>query len=120
MKNILLVEDDSFLIEIYSGKLREEGFFVEVVSKGEEVLPRVKEKKPDLIILDIALPQVDGREILKQIKQCQELKNIKIVILSELGQKEEAEKWPEFEEVKSLIKAHFTPSQIIEEIKRII
>jgi CheY-like chemotaxis protein len=63
---------------------------------------------------------VDAREILRQIRQCQELKSIKIVILSELGQKEEAEKWTEFEEVKSLIKVHFTPSQIVEEIKRII
>lgn len=119
-KSILLVEDDPFLIEIYSKKLAEAGFFAEVVSNGEEVLAKVKEKKPELVILDIVLPQVDGWEILQQIKQDPELKNTKIVILSNLGQKEEVEKGIESGAEKYLIKAHFTPSQVVEEIKKII
>ncbi len=119
-KSILLVEDDPFLIEIYSKKLAEEGFFAEVVSNGEEVLAKVKEKKPELVILDIVLPQVDGWEILQQIKQDPELKNTKVVILSNLGQKEEVEKGIESGAEKYLIKAHFTPSQVVEEIKKII
>lgn len=120
MKNILLIEDDPFLIEIYSEKFREGGFFVDVVSNGEEVLAKAKEKKPDLIVLDIVLPQVDGWELLRQLKQDQELKNIKVVILSNLGQKEEVEKGIESGAAKYLIKAHFTPSQVVEEIKKII
>jgi len=120
MKKILLVEDDQFLIEIYSKKLAENEFFVEVVSNGEEVLAKAKEKKPDLIILDIVLPQVDGWEILHQIKQDPELKNTKVIILSNLGQKEEVERGIESGAEKYLIKAHFTPSQVVEEVKKII
>lgn len=120
MKKILLIEDDPFLIEIYSGKMREKGFFVDVVSNGEEVLAKAKEKKPDLIVLDIVLPQVDGWEILRQLKQDPEVKNIKVILLSNLGQKEEVERGVELGAEKYLIKAHFTPSQVVEEIKKII
>jgi len=119
-KLILLVEDDPFLIEIYSRKITEEGFLLEVVSNGEEVLAKAKEKNPDLVILDIVLPQVDGWEILHQIKQDPELKNTKVVILSNLGQKEEVERGIKSGAEKYLIKAHFTPSQVVEEIKKII
>ena len=119
MKSILLVEDDPFLIDIYSTKLKESGFSVEVASDGESALHKVKEKEPDLVILDIVLPQLDGWEILRQIKSDPKLKNIKIIILSNLGQKEEVERGVELGAVKYLIKAHYTPSQVVEEIKEI-
>ena len=119
MKSILLVEDDPFLIDIYSTKLKESGFSVEVASDGESALRKVKEKEPDLVILDIVLPQLDGWEILRQIKSDPKLKNIKIIILSNLGQKEEVERGVELGAVKYLIKAHYTPSQVVEEIKKI-
>jgi len=118
-KSILLVEDDPFLIDIYTTKLKESGFGVEVASDGESALRKVKEKEPDLVILDIVLPQLDGWEILRQIKSDPKLKNIKIIILSNLGQKEEVEKGVELGAVKYLIKAHYTPSQVVEEIKEI-
>ena len=118
-KSILLVEDYPFLIDIYTTKLKESGFGVEVASDGESALRKVKEKEPDLVILDIVLPQLDGWEILRQIKSDPKLKNIKIIILSNLGQKEEVERGVELGAVKYLIKAHYTPSQVVEEIKEI-
>ena len=118
-KSILLVEDDPFLIDIYTTKLKESGFGVEVASDGESALRKVKEKEPGLVILDIVLPQLDGWEILRQIKSDPKLKNIKIIILSNLGQKEEVERGVELGAVKYLIKAHYTPSQVVEEIKEI-
>ena len=119
-KSILLVEDDPFLIDIYSTKLKESGFSVEVASDGESALRKVKEKEPDLVILDIVLPQLDGWEILRQIKSDPKLKNIKIIILSNLGQKEEVERGVELGAVKYLIKAHYTPSEVVEEVKKIL
>jgi len=120
MKNILLVEDDPFLIDIYSTKLKESGFEVVVVSDGEAVLAKIGEQKPDVLLLDIVLPNLDGWEILRQIKEKPQGKDLKVIILSNLGQKEEVEKGMSLGAVRYLIKAHYTPSEVVEEIKKII
>ncbi len=120
MQNILLVEDDPFLIDIYTTKLEESGFSVEVANDGEVALRKARENKPDLVILDIVLPQIDGWEILRRIKSEPEFKNLKVIILSNLGQKEEVEKGIKLGAAKYLIKAHYTPSQVIKEIKKTI
>lgn len=120
MKNILLIEDDPFLIDIYTTKLRESGFLVEIAHDGEEGLGRLREKKYDLLILDIVLPHMDGWQILREIKKEEGLKDIKIVILSNLGQKEEVEKGLELGAVQYFIKAHHTPGEVVEEIKKLL
>ena len=120
MKSILLVEDDPFLIDIYTTKLKEAGFLVEVAENGEIVFKKIRKKAPDLIVLDIVLPQIDGWEILKIIKEDPKFKDLKIMILSNLGQKEEVEKGLFLGATKYLVKAHYTPSEIVEEIKKII
>ena len=126
MKSILLVEDDPFLIDIYTTKFKEEGFSVEVANDGEEGLRKLgegegeNEEKFDLLVLDIVLPHVDGWEILKKIKSNEKLKNLKIVILSNLGQKGEVEKGIKLGATKYLIKAHYTPSQVVDEIKEVL
>lgn len=127
MASILLIEDDPFLIDIYTTKFKEAGFEVETITDGESALKTLKERNavkqvlwPDIVLLDIVLPQSDGWEILDQIKKDDKLKNLKIVLLSNLGQKTEVEKGLAMGAVKYLIKAHYTPSQIIEEIKKIL
>jgi DNA-binding response OmpR family regulator len=118
MKQILLVEDDPFLIDIYTTKLKEVGFDVEVVNNGEEAFLKIKELKPDLLILDIVLPQIDGWEILREIRKDDTLKNLKVIILSNLGEKTDVEKGIGLGAIKYLIKAHYTPSEVVEEIKK--
>lgn len=120
MKSILLIEDDPFLIDIYTTKLKESGFKVEVAKEGDEGLRKLKEKKFDLLILDIVLPKIDGWEILRKIKEEIKLKKLKIVVLSNLSQKEEVKKGLKWGAIKYFIKAHYTPKEIIEEIKKII
>ena len=120
MKRILLVEDDPFLIDIYTTKLKEAGFKIEVATDGEEGLRKLTEKKFDLLVLDIVLPQIDGWEILKKIKQDLKLKSLPVLILSNLGQKGEVEKGMKLGATKYLIKAHYTPSEVIEEIKEVL
>ena len=120
----MLVEDDPFLIDIYTTKIRESGFSVEVAKEGEEAFKKLTGSKFDLLILDIVLPQVDGWEVLERIKnQRAEVKNLeklKIIVLSNLGQKEEVEKGLRLGASKYLIKAHFTPSEVVEEIKEVL
>jgi DNA-binding response OmpR family regulator len=119
MKNILLVEDDPFLIDIYTTKFKEAGFSVKVASDGKEGLRKLNEEKFDLLVLDIVLPQIDGWEILKKIKSNQNLKDLKVVVLSNLGQKGEVEKGIKLGATKYLIKAHYTPTEVVKEIKKI-
>ena len=118
MKKILLVEDDPFLVDIYTTKLREEDFEVVVADDGDKALELVEKEKPDLVLLDIVLPNKDGWEILKEVKT--KNKKIKVIILSNLGQKEEVEKGMRLGAEKYLIKSNFTPSEVVEEIKKLI
>ncbi|MCP6719503.1 MAG: response regulator [Patescibacteria group bacterium] len=120
MKNILLIEDDPFLVNIYTTKLKESGFSTDAANDGETGLKKLKEKEFDLLILDIVLPHIDGWEILKEIRKEDGLKDLKVIILSNLGRKEEVEKGLGLGAVKYFIKAHYTPSEIVEEIKKII
>jgi len=124
MKKILIVEDDPFLIDIYTTKLKDSGFSVEVAKEGESALRKLNEEKFDLLLLDIVLPQIDGWEILEKVKsqksKVKSLENLKIVILSNLGQKEEVEKGLKLGATKYLIKAHHTPSEVVEEIKAVL
>lgn len=119
MKTILLVEDDPFLIDIYSTQLNEAGFQVEIAKDGEECLTKITEKKPDLLILDMVLPKMSGWEVLREIQKNENLKDLKIVVLSNLSQKREVDESMRLGVTKYLIKAHYTPSQIVTEIKKI-
>ncbi len=119
-KTVLLVEDDPFLIDIYTTKLKEANFLVEVAENGEIALKKIEEKIPDLLVLDIVLPHVDGWETLRKIKEDKKFKSLKVIILSNLGQRSEVEKGIGLGAKKYLIKAHFTPSQVVEEIKKIL
>lgn len=119
-KKILLVEDDPLIVEIYTTKLTESGLEAESVPDGESAFLRLKEEKFDLLILDIVLPHLTGFELLKRIKEQKNLKKPKILILSNLGQKADVERAKNFGVSHYLIKANYTPSQVVEEIKKIL
>ncbi|MFA6215880.1 MAG: response regulator, partial [Patescibacteria group bacterium] len=91
-KVIVLVEDDEFLAELYATKLSLDGFEVVLAADGEKGLKMIREKNPDLILLDIILPKMDGFEILKTIKGEKELKSIPVILLTNLSQKDEVKK----------------------------
>lgn len=120
MKNILLVEDDPFVVEIYTTKLEKAGFSVEIATDGEEAVKKLKEKRPDLLVLDIILPNIDGWELLNKIRTELNLEDLKVVVLSNLSDKNEVKKGLNFGVIKYLIKANFTPSEVVEEIKKIL
>ena len=119
-KSILLVEDDEFLAELYATKLNLEGFEVSLAVDGEKGVKMAKEVKPDLILLDIILPKMDGFEVLKTIKQDKDLKNIPVILLTNLSQKDEVKKGLDLGANDYLIKAHFMPSEVVKKIKQTI
>ena len=123
MKSILLIEDDPFLIDIYTTKLRDSGFSIETATDGREGLKKLREKKFDILVLDIVLPKIDGWEMLEKIKNAPHQYGggrLKIIVLSNLGQNEEVEKGLRLGAEKYLIKAHYAPSEVVEEIKKVL
>jgi len=119
-KSILLIEDDPFLIDIYSKKFQKSGFDIKVADSAEKAFSELESKVPDLILLDIVLPHVDGWAILKKIKANKALAQAKVVVFSNLGQKEEVEKGLTLGAVKYLIKAQHTPSEVVKEVSRLL
>ena len=83
---ILIIEDDRFLLKLYSGKLKREGFEVLESLTGEEGLKKVTAEKPDLVILDLVLPRKNGFDVLCEMKLNKETKKIPVIILTNLGQ----------------------------------
>ena len=120
MKQILLVEDDPLVTDIYKTKLESNGFKVSLAKDGQGALRKMQEEKPDLLLLDIVLPNISGWEIMEKMKKDENLKDIKVVIISNLGQKGEIEKGLSLGATKYFIKAHYAPSEIIKEIKEIL
>jgi len=116
-KTILIIEDDKFLRQLIAQKLLKDGYDISEAIDGEEGLKKVKEEKPDLVLLDLILPGIDGFEVLSQMKREDALSQIPVIILSNLGQKEDVERGLNLGAVDYLIKAHFTPREIVEKVK---
>lgn len=117
---ILVVEDDKFLRELICRKLVKEGYDVYEAIDGEDGLKKAGEIMPDLILLDLILPGMDGFETLAKIKENPKTSILSVIILSNLGQKDEVEKGLNLGAIDFLIKAHFTPEEIIEKIRSIL
>ena len=116
-QKILIVEDDKFLRELIARKLIQENFEVIEAIDGEEGLEKAKETKPNLILLDLILPGVDGFEVLTKLKEDPVLTVIPVIIFSNLGQREDVERGLRLGAVDYLVKAHFTPNEIIEKVR---
>ena len=117
---VLVVEDDKFLRDLITRKLQREGFTVVEAVTGNEALRVTKEDPPDIILLDLILPGIDGFEILKRWKEEKATAGIPVIILSNLGQRDDVERGLRLGAVDYMIKAHFTPGEIVEKIKEIV
>jgi len=117
MKKILIVEDDKFLRELMVRKLSQENFEIIEAIDGEEGIKKIKDVIPDIVLLDLILPGIDGFEVLAKIKEDATTTSIPVIILSNLGQREDVERGMKLGAIDFLVKAHFTPNEIIDKIK---
>lgn len=85
-KNILVVDDDPDVVTIIKGILHSGEYEVQSVYRGQEVFARLEEKRPDLIILDIKMPEMDGFQVLKRLKASPETSSIPVILLTGKGQ----------------------------------
>lgn len=119
-KKVLIVDDDAFLSGIYATKLELEGFEVVSARDGEEGVKMALKEKPDIILMDVLMPKLDGFEALKRVKGDPETKAIPVIMLTNLGQKEDVEKGLQEGAADYLIKAHFVPAEAVEKIKAVL
>ncbi len=120
MQKIVLVEDDKFLMELMAKKLTAEGFETVLASDGEEGMKKIREQKPDLVLLDLILPGMGGFEVLEELKNDNKIAAIPVVILSNLGQKDDIEKGFRLGAEDFLVKAYYTPGEIVEKIRAVL
>lgn len=116
-KTILVAEDDSFYSNIYKFKLNKEGFNVQTATNGDEALKLAKEHKPDLILLDLIMPIKDGFETLKELKQDPTLKDVKVIVISNLGQDEDIIRTKELGAQDYLVKANMSIQEMMDKVK---
>ena len=112
-KKLLIIEDDVFIRDIYQIKFEQEGFEVVMAENGIIAFEKMETFLPDAILLDIVMPYMDGMEVLGKIKRNPSLKDIPIIMLTNISEKEKVEKAVEDGANDFLIKSHFTPSEVV-------
>ncbi len=119
-KKILIVEDDEFLLSMYSTKFEIEGYDVAMAGDGESGLQKAQKEKPGIILLDIMLPNMDGFDVLKKLKADRATSNIPVILLTNLSQKQDVERGLSMGADDYLVKAHFMPSEVVDKINRLL
>ncbi|MFH0987454.1 MAG: response regulator [Patescibacteria group bacterium] len=117
-KDILLIEDEEILANLLVKRLKEEGYNISLAKNGEEGLVRIKDEKPDLILLDIVMPKKGGFEVLEEMQKNPEMKNIPVVVISNSGQPVEISRALELGVKDYLIKTQFNPEEVIKKVKK--
>lgn len=120
MKKILLAEDDPFIIDIYANRFKQEGYAVDVAKDGEMALEKIRSNYPDLLVLDIMMPKMDGWELLRQVRNDEKIRNLKVIVMSNLDQKEQSNDIEHLGVIKYFLKISTTPEEITNAINDIL
>lgn len=116
----MLVEDDVTLVKIYKTKLTKSGFDVLHVCNGKECLEKASEFKPDIILLDVIIPKLDGFSVLQELKSNSRTKKIPVIMLTNLAQNEDIEKGKRLGACDYLVKSSFTPAELLKKIEAVL
>lgn len=118
MKRVLIVEDESLLGNLLQRKLQAEGYYAFVATDGEDALRRIRQEYPDLVLLDIVPPRINGFEVLSELMQDEKLKKIPVIIISNAGEPAEIERAKEAGVQDWVIKTEFDPRDVVEKVRR--
>jgi len=116
-KVILLVDDDLTLREMYDERLKAEGFDIIQASNGDEAMRKAKESKPNIILLDIMMPKVNGFDVLKDLKADPDLKDIPVIVLTALIQDVDRVQGKKLGAADYIVKSETMPGEVITKIK---
>lgn len=118
--SILIAEDDEFIRDIYNRIFTMNGYTVILATNGTEAIEKLEESVPNLILLDIMMPYQNGKEVFKKIKSDDRLKNVPVVFLTNVSAQDDLEQELLDQADKYLIKAHFTPKEVLDEVLPLI
>lgn len=118
MKKIALIEDEVILSELLEKKLIKNGYSVETAADGEEGLSMLKDNPPDLILLDIVMPKMDGFDLMEIISKLDELKDVPIIVVSNSGQPVDIERAQKLGAVDWVIKTEFDPQEVVDMVEK--
>lgn len=120
-RKILIIDDDEFLLDMYSVKFKEEGFDVEIAPGAKDALDKIKNGlAPEVILIDIVMPAMDGFAFMEELKKEKLIPKSKIIVLSNLGQKNQTEKALELGATDFVVKAYFTPSEVVKKVNNLL
>ena len=117
---VLIIEDEPALVDIYSTKLLMEGFEVQSAMDGVVGFEMAVNNSPDCILLDVLLPSKDGFEVLKDLRDIPKMKEVPIIILSNLGQEYEIKRGLSLGATRFLTKANLTPARVVDEVRAVL
>ena len=120
MTSIAVIEDDQAIAQMYRMKFESEGFTIEMAADGKSGLEMVSQHMPDLILLDIQMPEMNGVEALKRIRKLPGGQDVPVIVLTNLGQQEAPKDLAALGIESYIIKADLTPSQVVEQVKKVL
>jgi DNA-binding response OmpR family regulator len=118
MPKVAIVEDDLAIAQMYRMKFEAEGYRVDIAENGKLGLALCEQMKPDLVLLDLMMPEMNGDEMLEKMRATDWGKNIKVIILTNVGEQEAPEKLKSLQVRSYIVKAEMTPKQVAELAKK--
>ena len=119
-KKVLIIEDESYLLEMYKMRFEQGGYEVMVAEDGESGLSMARKGQPDIVLLDIMLPKMNGYQVLEEIRKNADTEKLKVYVLSNLGQSVEIKKGMEGGANGYFVKSNLTPTQLFTDVEKIL
>ena len=120
MTKIALIEDNTVISQMYRMKFESEGFDVKLATNGENGIALVRDFSPDIILLDIQMPVMNGAEALKKIRKLDNAQETPVIILTNLGEEEAPKDLASLNISSYIVKANLTPSQVVKKVKEVL
>ena len=117
-KKIAIVEDDAAIAQMYLMKFEADGYDAQVAPDGKQGLQLIKTLKPDIVLLDLMMPEMTGDEVLKELRKTDWGKDIKVIILTNMGEQEVTPEVRKLGVVSVVLKADMTPQQVSDLVKQ--
>jgi DNA-binding response OmpR family regulator len=117
MTKIAIIEDDPVISQMYRMKFESDGFSIQLANNGSRGVAMVKDFKPDMILLDLEMPEMNGDEALKQIRSHDWGKTVPVIILTNLGEEEAPKSLKSLGVTSYIVKANLTPSEVVSRVK---
>lgn len=118
MAKIAIIEDDQAISQMYRIKFEAEGYEVETADNGKAGLDLIEKFRPDIILLDLMMPEMNGDEMLVELRQTEFGKDVKVIILTNMGEQEAPDRLRALNVLTFIVKADMTPRQVAELVKK--